>query len=108
MRHFGQIIGLVLIMVLSSGVYSVDQVPCGATESYQNHVDLIDGDGFRFYWNVTKKGNNASDLIGEVRCRTQGWVSFGLTPTGHMTGSDVFVAWFQQNGTVNFTVTDFS
>ena len=108
MSHYVKIIGLVLIMVLSSGVYSVDQVPCGATESYQNNVDLIDGDGFRFYWNVTKKDNNASDLTGEVRCRTQGWVSFGLTPTGHMTGSDVFVAWFQQNGTVNFTVTDFS
>ena len=69
------------------------------TGSYVNYVDLKDGGDYRFYWNVT---NTA--LIGEIHCRTQGWVAFGLSPNGGMDQSDVVVGWIDANGNTNFTV----
>ena len=68
------------------------------TSNYANFVDLVDG-VFRFYWNFT-----STDLIGEIHCKTKGWVGFGLSPNGGMDGSDVIVGWVGSNGLANFTV----
>ena len=68
------------------------------TGFYSNNVDLIDA-VYRLYWNYT-----ATDLVGEIHVKTNGWVGFGLSPNGGMNGSDVFVAWINNDGSVNFTV----
>lgn len=76
-----------------------------ATDVYKNYVDLVPGI-YRLYWNLTKSANgniNSSELIGELHCRTQGWMGFGFSPNGHMKYSDVVIGWIQ-NGTANFTV----
>jgi hypothetical protein len=70
------------------------------TGIYPNNVDLIDNGLYRFYWDFT-----STDLIGEIHVKTNGWVSFGLSPNGGMDKSDVIVAWINDaNGAVNFTV----
>ena len=46
---------------------------------------------------------NSSDMIGEIHCKTDGWVGFGLSPNGGMDSSDVVIAW-SRNGSANFTV----
>ena len=68
------------------------------TGQYAYMADLLPMK-YRFYWNFTD-----TELIGEIIVKTKGWVAFGLSPNGAMTGSDVFVAWINDvDGTVNFT-----
>ena len=68
------------------------------TAYYSNFFDLVDQGQFRFYWNFT-----STDIIGEIHCKTSGWVGFGLSPNGNMDKSDVFIGWIS-NGVTNFTV----
>jgi hypothetical protein len=68
------------------------------TSNYDNHIDLIDG-LYRLYWNFT-----SIDFIGEIHCKTNGWVGFGLSPNGGMDKSDVIVGWINNDGSTNFTV----
>ena len=68
------------------------------TSNYDNQVDLIEG-LYRFYWNFT-----STDLIGELHCKTNGWIGFGLSPNGGMDSSDVIIGWINDDGTANFTV----
>ena len=76
--------------------------------AYENYIDLSPG-VFRLYWNLTntKNGNMNGDMIGEVHCKTDGWVGFGLSPNGGMDQSDVFIGWIDKNGAINFTVNIF-
>lgn len=75
-------------------------VPFSSTPTayYSNFVDLVDQGQYRFYWNFT-----STDIIGEIHCKTSGWVGFGLSPTGNMDKSDVVIGWIS-NGVTNFTV----
>ena len=68
------------------------------TAYYNNYIDLALNGQYRFYWNFT-----STDLIGEIHCRTSGWVGFGLSPNGNMDKSDVVIGWIS-NGVTNFTV----
>jgi hypothetical protein len=68
------------------------------TDTYLNYLDLADFGAFRAYWNYTD-----TDFIAEVHARTYGWVGFGFSPNGDMTGSNVMVAWQNTDGTANFT-----
>lgn len=73
------------------------------TDKFANYIDLVPGI-YRFYWNLTKsEDGNSTELIGEIQCRTLGWMGFGLSPNGKMRGSDVIVGWID-DGAVNFTV----
>ena len=73
------------------------------TDRYQNYIDLVPG-VYRFYWNVTKDNKNSPvDIIGEIHCKTLGWMGFGLSPNGGMNGSDIVIGWVR-NGVANFTV----
>jgi hypothetical protein len=68
------------------------------TTHYSNYIDLIENGTYRLYWNFT-----GEDFVGEIHCRTQGWLAFGLSPSGSRTdGSDLIVGWVR-NGAVNFT-----
>lgn len=67
------------------------------TGLYSNSMDLIPG-VYRFYWNVTN-----TTIIGEIHCRTSGWIGFGISPNGGMNGSNVIIGWINLDGSVNFT-----
>lgn len=113
----GQMKRLTLSLIDLDGARDVDEFECASRSSivlfgskpvdvYQNFVDLVPG-LFRFFWNVTKANatlNITQDvLIGEMHCKTLGWVGFGLSSDGNMDQSDVVVGWVS-NGTANFTV----
>jgi len=67
------------------------------TAYYANQFDLVQGE-YRFYWNFTDQ-----ILIGEIHCKTQGWVGFGFSPNGNMDNSDVAIGWISGSN-IHFTV----
>jgi len=67
------------------------------TGSYSSYVDLVVGI-YRLYWNFTD-----TEFIGEIHCKTNGWVGFGFSPNGGMDKADVVIGWISE-GKVHFTV----
>jgi len=66
-----------------------------------NNATLIGPDKYSLYWNFT-----STDITFKIIVKnTNGWVGFGLSPNGNMPGSDLIVAYLNQNGngSVNFT-----
>ena len=47
-------------------------------------------DDYTLYWSYDLSEETISFA---VRVRTEGWVGFGLSPTGQMPGSDVVIGW---------------
>jgi hypothetical protein len=76
----------------------VAQFTSQPTGYFANYIDLVEGI-FRLYWNFTD-----TEFIGEIHCKTKGWVGFGFSPNGGMDKSDVVIGWISSEGTVNFTV----
>jgi hypothetical protein len=69
------------------------------TGFYSNYADLVQQGQYRLYWNHTQ-----TELIGEIHCRTTGWVGFGLSLARNQTDqSDLIIGWIS-NGVANFTV----
>ena len=46
---------------------------------------------YRLLWNI---GND--NITVEIQVFTEGWVGFGLSPNGDMTGSDIVTAWINE------------
>ena len=76
----------------------VPQFTSQPTGYYPNSIDLVQG-VYRLYWNYTD-----TEFIGEIHCKTKGWVGFGFSPNGGMDKSDVVIGWISSEGTVHFTV----
>ena len=58
-------------------------------------------DNYQLYWSY----DLAAETINfAVRIRTEGWVGFGLSPSGQMPGSDVIIGWVDDQGKVVFHV----
>ena len=54
-------------------------------------VLLDDENGYyALYWNFTR---STESIYFAVNVSTTGWVGFGLSPDGQMTGSDVVIGW---------------
>ena len=53
---------------------------------------LLDSDDgyYALYWNFTR---NTESIYFAVNVSTTGWMGFGLSPDGQMTGSDVVIGW---------------
>ena len=66
------------------------------TGYYSNSFDLIPGI-YRVYWNIT-----GSNVTVEIHCKTAGWVGFGFSPNGAMSGSNVVVGYISSDSTVSF------
>ena len=58
-------------------------------------------DNYTLYWNYDLTEKSISFA---VRVRTEGWVGFGLSPTGQMPGSDVVIGWVDEQGNTSFHV----
>ena len=54
--------------------------------------NVLAKNGFVLFWNLTD-----SKFIAELHVKTKGWVSFGFSPNGEASGSDVFVGWISNN-----------
>ena len=59
---------------------------------------LLDNENgyYALYWNFTR---STETIYFAVNVRTTGWVGFGLSPDGQMTGSDVVIGWVANDGT---------
>jgi hypothetical protein len=68
------------------------------TGFYLNQADLALNGDYKFFWNLTN-----SELIGEVHCRTNGWVGFGFSSQRNKTNGDLFIGWVDSQNRVNFT-----
>lgn len=55
-------------------------------------------DQYVIHWNYTDK-----DIIFKAVVKTTGWIGFGLSPNGGMKYSDLIVAYFNSDGSSNFT-----
>ena len=65
--------------------------------SYPNSQELISG-VYKLYWT-----SNATSITAEIQVLSTGWVAFGISPTGGMSGADAIVAWIDASGTTQFT-----
>ena len=68
------------------------------TDIYLNHRVLVEPDIYHLFWNYS-----SSDVTFEVHVKHNGWVAFGISPTGGMANSDVIAAWLKPDGSYNFT-----
>lgn len=57
----------------------------------------LSGSNYLLHWNVDME--NEVITFG-VNASTTGWVGFGISPNGQMPGSDVVIAWVDENGKV--------
>jgi hypothetical protein len=56
------------------------------TESYDHQLEIVSPKVYTLYWNYTD-----FNITAEIRVKTLGWVSFGISNNGKL--SDLFVAW---------------
>jgi hypothetical protein len=60
-----------------------------------------EGQYYGFSWNYDIE---AKTIYFAVNVSTEGWVGFGVSPTGQMPGSDVVIGWVADNGNTYFHV----
>jgi hypothetical protein len=68
------------------------------TEPYENLEILCKPNRYVLYWTY-----NQTDITFEVIVKTNGWISFGLSPDGQIYYSDFVVAWVYPDGTGHFS-----
>jgi hypothetical protein len=70
--------------------------PLKPSEDYTHSaiVDEYDEQQFQFFWKLLNK----DEIQFELHCRSTGWVGFGLSPNGGMTGADIAIGWVDNAG----------
>ena len=71
--------------------------------TYPFNAVLLDEGGlyYELHWNYV---SSTETIYFAVNVSTTGWVGFGLSPTGSMTGSDVVIGWVSDEGNTYFHV----
>ena len=65
---------------------------------------ILDPDG-KYHLRWEGDDNDESEWITfEVSVATQGWIGFGVSPNGGMTGSDIVIGWIDDEGETYFHV----
>lgn len=57
--------------------------------------------GYRVHWNFDLK-QQTIDIA--VNVSTNGWIGFGISPTGKMVDSDIVIGWVNKDGKAQFHV----
>lgn len=72
-------------------------------EKYPFSAVLFDEGGqyYELHWSYVR---STESIYFAVNASTTGWVGFGLSPTGQMTGSDVVIGWVSEEGNSYFHV----
>lgn len=75
-------------------------VPLQPSESYTRQliVDEFDRSLYQMFW----KRVGTDEIQFEIHCKTLGWVGFGISPRGSMSGSDIAKFWIKDNITFLF------
>ena len=77
--------------------------PLVPSESYTHSLEVDEDDPnlYRLFWKLV---DNEKSLQFELHCKTSGWVGFGLSPNGDMTGADIAMSWVDSNGKAHLLV----
>ena len=68
------------------------------TTFFLHNATLQSPDQYMLFWNFTE-----TEVIFKLVVKNAAWVGFGFSPNGDMDYSDVVVAYFNNNGSPNFT-----
>ncbi|RNA26714.1 DBH monooxygenase -like protein [Brachionus plicatilis] len=86
---------IVLLYCLLNFVQSVI-VQTQPTEDYKFNLNVDEKDElqYKLYWKILRN----DEIQFELHCRTTGWVGFGISPNGGMSGSDIMIGWIDSDG----------
>ncbi|XP_021952866.1 DBH-like monooxygenase protein 1 [Folsomia candida] len=60
------------------------------------NIEVLDGEGkYILGWEINEAGD---EIVFEVEAETLGWVGFGISPQGGMTGADIFIGGVLSDG----------
>lgn len=76
---------LLLFLIISIKTIFIETIK---SDDYDHKLDIVSPNIYTLYWNYT-----SLNITAEIRVKTLGWVSFGITKNGKLDGSDLFVAW---------------
>ena len=71
-------------------------------QKYPFATDLEEG--YRLYWDFDLQEQKIAIA---VNVSTNGWIGFGISPTGKMEHSDIVVGWVNKDGTAQFHVSSY-
>lgn len=95
--------GLTLVSVLVFLRVTLQQEVPRLSNAYRFSTAL-DGNGlYTLFWDYDIEAGTVSFA---VCVKTSGWVGFGISPNGQMTGSDVIIGWVEEDGSVRFHVSN--
>lgn len=63
------------------------------SSSLSKYVVLDEEGNYELYWKF-----DDSTITFEVQVKTLGWIGFGISPNGDMTGSDIVIGWVDSAG----------
>jgi hypothetical protein len=87
---------LLILLLSGNSIFAAAPSP---TQTYANKKVLVEPDVYTLYWNYTDV-----DILFEVHVKATGWISFGISPNGDMSNSDIIVTWANaNNGSVHFS-----
>lgn len=79
---------------------------CVTSEEWTHHT-VLDGNGkYNLYWKPPEDKKANSEIIFQAEVEAKGFIGFGLSPNGGMTGSDIVTGWVK-DGEVYFQVRNF-
>ena len=80
-----------LFIIIFSNYY----IKCQLPSVWEHHIVLKSDGKYHLKWNSDEDQHKITFL---VEVETRGWVGFGLSPNGGMTGSDVVIGWVDGGG----------
>jgi DOMON domain len=88
---------LTIIFTLISVAFSLlDDTPL-----WTHHTYLDPWDKYHLQWRFDYTKH---EITFQVEVQTQGWIGFGLSPTGAMKGADIVTGWVESDGKIVFHV----
>lgn len=74
-----------------------------ASTEWAHHTTLDGAGRYHLYWTPPEDKSSDNEIVFKVEVQAKGFVGFGLSPNGGMTGSDIVTGWIR-NGKPYFQV----
>jgi len=72
---------------------------------WMHEITLDSSNKFHLKWSFD---HSKQQITFNVVVQTRGWIGFGISPNGGMTGSDLIIGWVDDNGLTHFHVCSIS
>ena len=91
---------LALAIVFASAALQFVSCAQQSLEEKYPHSTYIE-DNYKIHWNFDL---NKQKIDFAVNVTTNGWIGFGISPTGKMLHSDIVIGWVNKDGSAQFHV----